>query len=91
MDPYKVRAFIEQFSETHLQEALKAFMDIDGKLKGGSAGKPPMLLDRLVLQLCDRPKPDARKSAAMPSAPAAAPRTRSLSNVRTVSVKRPGS
>ena len=91
MDPYKVRAFIEQFSETHLREALKAFMDIDGKLKGGSAGKPAMLLDRLVLQLCDRPKPDARKSAAMPPAPAAAPRTRTLSNVRTISVKRPGS
>ena len=40
MDPYKVRTFIGQFSEPHLQEALQAFLDIDGKLKGGSAGKP---------------------------------------------------
>ena len=91
MDPYKVRPFIEQFSETHLQEALRAFMDIDAKLKGGSAGKPAMLLDRLVLQLCDRPKPDGRKGAAMSSARPTAPRTRSLSNVRTISAKRPGS
>jgi DNA polymerase III subunit delta len=91
MDPYRVRAFIGQFSETHLQDALKACLDIDGKLKGGSAGKPAMLLDRLILQLCDRPKADARKSAAISPAPVAAPRTRSLSNVRTVSVKRPGS
>lgn len=91
MDPYKVRTFIGQFSETHLQEALQAFLDIDGKLKGGSAGKPAMLLDRLILHLCNRPLPDSPKTAPISPAQAGAPRTRSLSNVRTVSVKRPGS
>ena len=34
MDPYKVRPFLGQFSETHLREALQAFLDIDEKLKG---------------------------------------------------------
>lgn len=91
VDPYKVRAFIGQFSETHLQDALRAFLDIDGKLKGGSAGKPAMLLDRLILQLCDHPQGEARKTAGTPPALAAAPRTRTLSNVRTVSVTRPRS
>jgi DNA polymerase III subunit delta len=90
MDPYKVRAFIGQFSEAHLHDALQAFLEIDGKLKGGSAGKPAMLLDRLILQLCDRPQEDVRKPAGTP-ATAAAPRTRPVSNVRTVSVKRPRS
>ena len=91
MDPYKVRAFIGQFSETYLEDALKAFLDMDGKLKGGSAGRPAMLLDRLILQLCDRPKPVSRERAAKSLVPVTAPRTKSLSNVRTVSVKRPGS
>lgn len=91
MDPYKVRAFIGQFSETHLQEALQAFLNIDGQLKGGSAGKPAMLLDRLILQLCDRPQPDSPKTAGTSAAPATASRTKPLSNVRTISVKRPRS
>ncbi|HSC56169.1 MAG TPA: hypothetical protein VLC51_03140 [Nitrospira sp.] len=91
MDPYKVRAFIGQFSETHLQEALQAFLATDGQLKGGSAGKAAMLLDRLILQLCDRPQPESPKTAATSAAPATAPRTKTLSNVRTISVKRPRS
>jgi DNA polymerase-3 subunit delta len=91
MDPYRVRAFIGQFSETHLQDALLTFMRIDGKLKGGSAAKPAMLLDQLILQLCNRPKSDTAKSATTPPLMAGAPRTRPLSNVRTISVKRPGS
>lgn len=91
MDPYKVRAFLGQFPEGHLQEALRAFLEADGKLKGGSAGRPAMLLDRLILQLCDRPQPEAGKPAPASSPPGAAPRARTLSNVRTISATRPRS
>lgn len=91
VDPYKVRAFLGQFSETHLQDALRAFLETDGKLKGGSAGRPAMLLDRLILQLCDRAQPDARKPAPASPTPGAAPRARTLSNVRTISATRPKS
>lgn len=90
MDAYRIRAFIGQFSEAHLQEALHTFMRIDGKLKGGSAAKPAMLLDQLILQLCDGPRSNTAKSAATPPVLAGPPRTRSLSNVRTINVKRPG-
>ena len=90
MDPYKIRPFIGQFAETHLQDALRAFLEIDGKLKGGSAGKPAMLLDRLILQLCDRPAEGDRKTASVYS-PSVPHRNKTLSNVRTVSVTRPKS
>ncbi|HLZ33399.1 MAG TPA: DNA polymerase III subunit delta [Nitrospira sp.] len=88
MDPYKVRAFLGQFPEAHLQDALRAFLEADAKLKGGSGGRPAMLLDRLILQLCDRSREDARKPATASPAPGAAPRARTLSNVRTISATR---
>ena len=40
MDSYKVRAFLEQFPDSHLQEALGLLLDADAKLKGGSGGRP---------------------------------------------------
>ncbi|HET9844666.1 MAG TPA: DNA polymerase III subunit delta [Nitrospira sp.] len=81
MDPYRIRPFLGQFSETHLREAFRLFLETDQKLKGGSGGKPAMLLDQLMFKLCNRPQPRS------PAAPA--PRGRTLSNVRTVSVTRP--
>lgn len=89
MDPYKVRAFVGQFPDAHLQEALRAFLEADGKLKGGSGGRPGMLLDRLILQLCDRPQAEARKAETSSPAPAGPARARTLSNVRTISATRP--
>lgn len=83
IDPYKVRPFLGQFSETHLREAFRLFLETDQKLKGGSGGKPAMLLDQLMFKLCNRPQPCS------PSPAAPAPRGRTLSNVRTVSVTRP--
>jgi len=89
MEPSRVRPFLGQFPETHLRDALERCLVTDGKLKGGSGAKPEMLLDRLILELCDRsgegePKPP-HTSGAMP------PRTRPLSNVRTISGRPPGS
>jgi DNA polymerase-3 subunit delta len=85
MDPYKVRPFLGQFSEAHLREAFRLFLETDQKLKGGSGGKPAMLLDQLMFKLCNRPQPTR---SPLPAAPA--PRGgRTLSNIRTISVTRP--
>jgi DNA polymerase-3 subunit delta len=84
MDPYRIRPFLGQFSETHLREAFRLFLETDQKLKGGSGGKPAMLLDQLMLKLCSRPQPTRSPS---PAAPAS--RGRTVSNVRTVSATRP--
>ena len=87
MDPYKVRAFLAQFSERHLQEALRRFLTLDDQLKGGSAAKPAMLLDRLVLELCDRPKTEGSRTPPVPPVAGGSPQTKSLSNVRTISAR----
>ncbi len=91
MDPYKIRAFLGQFSDAHLQEGLRAFWEVDDHLKGGSAGKPAMLLDRLILRLCDRPQENGQKPLPTARTSGSAPRSRPLSNVRTISAKRPRS
>jgi DNA polymerase-3 subunit delta len=85
MDPSKVRAFLEQFPDLHLHEALRLFLDADAKLKGGSAGRPVRILEDLLLQLCDRmrpnaPPPSSRRGSDVPQ-PA---RARTISNVRTI-------
>ncbi|HKT34980.1 MAG TPA: DNA polymerase III subunit delta [Nitrospira sp.] len=89
MDPSQVRPFLMQFSESHLRDALGRCLVTDGKLKGGSGGRPEMLLDRLVLALCDRPQQPERKLPD-PSARVAS-RTKPLSNVRTITGSPPTS
>ena len=89
MDPSRVRPFLAQFGETHLRDALGRCLVTDGKLKGGSGGRPEMLLDRLILDLCDRP-PEREQRPTEPSS-AAVSRTKPLPNVRTVSGKPPTS
>ena len=89
MDPSRVRPFLGQFAETHLRDALWRCLVTDGKLKGGSGGRAEMLLDRLILELCDRPQ---EREQRLPDPPgAAAFRAKPLSNVRTVSGKPPTS
>jgi DNA polymerase III subunit delta len=84
MDPYKVRAYLGQFSETHLSDALRWFLEVDAKLKGGSGGKPARIFEQLLLRLCDR-APSEGRSSAPSSPPSREPaRTKPLSNVRTV-------
>jgi DNA polymerase III subunit delta len=87
MDPSRIRSFLGQFTESHVRDALGQCLVTDGKLKGGSGGKPEMLLDRLVLQLCDRPEGRQTRPPEAPGAVAA--RTKTLSNVRTISARQP--
>jgi DNA polymerase-3 subunit delta len=89
MDPYQIRPYLGQFSETHLLDALRMFLETDAKLKGGSGGKPAMLLDRLILSLCDRPRTSEQPPARTAQPNPAGSRTRPLSNVRTISATRP--
>jgi DNA polymerase III subunit delta len=86
IDYSQVRPFLGNFAEVHLRDALAQCLITDGKLKGGSGGKPEMLLDRLILQLCDRPQDGGAKPV---QTGAVTPRTRSLSNVRTISAREP--
>lgn len=89
MDPSKARAFLEQFPDIHLQEALRLFLDADAKLKGGSAGRPARILEDLLLQLCDRVQPDAPPPSSRRGPEAPQPvRARTISNVRTITKER---
>jgi DNA polymerase-3 subunit delta len=87
MDPSQVRPFLGQFAETHLRDALRRFLLTDGRLKGGSGGRPEMLLDRLVLELCDRPQEGGPRPSE--TSGVGMSRTRTVSNVRTISGKPP--
>ena len=86
MDPSRVRSFLDQFPDAHLQEALGLLLDADAKLKGGSGGRPVRILEGLLLRLCDRAQGMARPPAPRRGAEAPqAVRTRTISNVRTIS------
>jgi DNA polymerase-3 subunit delta len=82
MDPIRATAFLAQFSEAHLHQAFRLFMEADSKLKGGSGGSGKRVLEELLLQLCQRPKPDEKPSSGpagnLPRKP------RPVSNVRTI-------
>ncbi|HEY6973438.1 MAG TPA: DNA polymerase III subunit delta [Nitrospiraceae bacterium] len=84
MDPYRIRAYVGQFSESHLSDALRRFLEVDAKLKGGSGGKPARIFEQLLLRLCDRAQGERRASS--PGAPSSGEttRTKPLSNIRTV-------
>jgi DNA polymerase III subunit delta len=84
MDPTRVRAFLSRFSHAHLQAALPLFLETDGLLKGGSQSHPRIVMERLLLRLCDA------ATQVPPGPPGRRPnvggrgQTRSLSNVRTI-------
>lgn len=86
MDPYKVRTFLGQFSEGHLRGALKAFQESDAKLKGGSSGRPAMILDRLILHMCERLERGLHVPAQQTINPPSLSTTRAkhVPNVRTI-------
>jgi DNA polymerase-3 subunit delta len=84
MDPLKVRSFLDRFSERHLEAALGLFLETDGRLKGGSGSRPRMVLERLLLKLCED---TASPHGETPDRPSALPKRvpgRVLSNVRTI-------
>jgi len=85
MDPNKVRAFLGQFPDAHLYEALRLFLDADARLKGGSGGRPARILEAVLLRLCDQAQASAHPPA--PSRKSEQPqpvRGRAISNVRTI-------
>lgn len=84
MDPRKVRPFLERFSEAHLQNALRLFLDTDSKLKGGSGSRPRMVLEGLLLKLCEETAGKQTEPVVPPVAPPKRPLTRVVSNVRTI-------
>ncbi len=84
MDPGKVRAFLNQFSESHLALAIRLFLEADGQLKGGSGSRPKMILERVLLTLCEK---SAATPTQLPPPQHASPKrgaTRTVSNVRTI-------
>ena len=83
MDPWKVRSFLERFSEPHLQAALRLFFDTDGRLKGGSGSRPRIVLERLLLKLCEDTAGLRAELGPRPSASKRVP-ARVVSNVRTI-------
>lgn len=83
-DPYKVRAYVGQFAESHLSDALGWFLEVDAKLKGGSGGKPARIFEQLLLKLCDRAQGERRASTPAPLSSKEVARTKPLSNIRTV-------
>lgn len=87
MDPSQLRPFLGQFAESHLRDTLGRCLVTDGKLKGGSGGRPEMVLDRLILELCDRPQEKERRPP--PLSAAGSPRTKTLPNIRTISGRPP--
>jgi len=91
MDPLNVRAFLSRFSEAHLRNALRLFLEADGQLKGGSSGQPKMTMERLLLRLCGSATGGAPAEAPrLPPAPSGRGSARVVSNVRTItSGKRP--
>jgi len=85
MDPYKVGAFLDQFSDPHLHEALRLFLDADAKLKGGSGGRPARILEDLLLRLCNRAQANVTPPSSGRAVAAPQPmRGRTISNVRTI-------
>ena len=85
MDPMKVRSFLGGFSEPHLQAAARLFLEADGQIKGGSSSRPRMVLERLLLRLCEfvEQKPPVGLPS-RPSTPAGRSTARVVSNVRTI-------
>jgi DNA polymerase-3 subunit delta len=84
MDPMKVRSFLGRFSDEHLQAALHLFLNTDGKLKGGSSVYPKMVMESLLLRLCELVTSTTPESPRQPPATAWRVSARVVSNVRTI-------
>jgi DNA polymerase III subunit delta len=84
MEPWKVRSFLNRFSASHLQAALRLFLDTDGKLKGGSGSRPKMVLEGVLLKLCEDASGKRPETTTRPPASVKRVQTRVVSNVRTI-------
>ena len=85
MDPVKATALLSKFSESHLHQAFRLFMEADSKLKGGSSGTGKRVLEDLLLQLCHRSKAPEKSMSGPAGGSLPKPAgSRSVSNVRTI-------
>ena len=84
MDPSKVRTFLSQFSEAHLALATRLFLEADGRLKGGSSSRPKMILERVLLALCDESAGKKNEPVPLQQTLPRRGTTRTVSNVRTI-------
>lgn len=84
MDPMKVRQFLNRFSDAQLHAASRLFLEADGKLKGGTNSRPKIVMERLLLSLCESGKKPASDPPSRPPVPAERGTSRTLSNVRTI-------
>jgi len=84
MDPMKVRPFLGRFSDEHLSTAARLFLNADGALKGGSNSRPKIVMERLLLRLCDCVKKPSAEPPPTPSMSARRVAARPVSNVRTI-------
>ncbi len=89
MDPYRVRAFLAQFSHQHLTQSFALFLKVDSKLKGGSSGLGKRILEELLFELCGRPPFQGQLDGGPFSGGTKnPPGSKRLSNVRTVKTVR---
>jgi DNA polymerase-3 subunit delta len=84
MDPMKVRPFLGRFSDEHLLTAARLFLDADGALKGGGNSRPKIVMERLLLRLCDFVKKSPVEPPPRSSGPVGRVAARPVSNVRTI-------
>jgi DNA polymerase-3 subunit delta len=64
--PFRSREFVQQvqrWKESHLRRAWELFAQADSALKGGRASRPKLILDDLVIQLCQATKTGPVKQA----------------------------
>lgn len=83
MDPENVRSFLSHFSFEHLQTVSRLLFEADGQLKGGSGGRPRIVLERLLFRLCELAATGSSGPTRTPP-PTARGTARVISNVRTV-------
>lgn len=84
MDPAEVKTFLGRLSDGHVREALRLFWEADGQLKGGSSGQPKMVMERVLLQLCQSVQRTQSDASRRPPAPTGRGSARVVSNVRTI-------
>jgi DNA polymerase-3 subunit delta len=85
MDPAKAAAFLRTFSDGHLHQAFRLFMEADARLKGGSGGSGKRVLEDLLFQLCGMTNAIGRSAPGTVGESSRKPTgSKPVSNVRTI-------
>jgi len=89
MPPYEAKAWLGRFTPTHLGSAFQRFHQTDARLKGGSASKPALVLESLLLNLCDEvASGNARRASQSPPPRRPGPAPSARTDGGTANVKR---